>query len=111
MVVETGRRQWALGNERRQYSLVHPVGSGHEPVDDLLVVDGKEDDAGEGDRKRDVVPCPAYIELSRAGKREERRGLLCAERATPLPRGTNVSCLPQTQWKWAGGLMTAKRRS
>ena len=50
-------------------SLVHPAGSGHEPVDDLLVVYSEEDDEGEGDGERDVVPCPAYRQLGRARRR------------------------------------------
>ena len=48
---------------------MHPTGSGHEPVGDLLVVYGEEDDEGEGDGERDIVPCPAYRQLGRARRR------------------------------------------
>ena len=40
---------------------MHPVGGGFEPVDDLLVVYGEEDDADQGDGERDVVPWGAYL--------------------------------------------------
>ena len=44
------------GGNRGGDSLVHPVGGGSEPVDDLGVVDGKEGNADESDDERDIVP-------------------------------------------------------
>ena len=38
-------------------SLMHPGRGGLEPVDDLGVVYGKENDADEANNERDVVPC------------------------------------------------------
>lgn len=41
---------------KQKHLLVHPIGCWLEPVDDLLVVDGKESDADETYNERDVVP-------------------------------------------------------
>ena len=38
-------------------SLVHPVSGRLEPVDDLFVVYGEEDDANQADDEGDIVPC------------------------------------------------------
>ena len=71
MVAGTRCRDWGGWNERERGdgngdSLMHPAGGGHEPVDDLLVVYGEEDDEGEGDGERDIVPYPPYRQLGRA---------------------------------------------
>ena len=62
---------YAVKGRRKGYVLVHPVGGGLEPVDDLLVVYGEEDDAGQGDGERDVVPLPHSFSWA-AGEKEKR---------------------------------------
>ena len=51
-------------------SLVHPGCGGLEPVDDLGVVYGKEDDADKADDERDVVPC-AQVSTQQRNKTTE----------------------------------------
>ena len=53
-----GQEKDPVGSEQKTEKrlLVHPIGCWLEPVDDLLVVYGKESDADEGYNERDVVP-------------------------------------------------------